>query len=73
MTISIRLEPELEERINNLATQTNRSKSFYIREMILQAIEDMEDYYLAEKTMEDIRKGASKLYTSDEIRKEVYD
>ncbi len=71
MTISIRLEPELEARINNLAQQTNRSKSFYIREMILQTIEDMEDCYLAEKTMEDIRKGKSKLYSSDEIRKEL--
>ncbi len=71
MTISIRLEPELEQRINNLAEKTHRSKSFYIREMILQTIEDMEDYYLAEQTMEEIRKGKSKLYSSDEVRKEL--
>ncbi len=71
MTISIRLEPELEQRINNLAKKTNRSKSYYIREMILQSIEDMEDYYLAEEAMENIRKGKSKLYSQDEIRKEL--
>jgi RHH-type rel operon transcriptional repressor/antitoxin RelB len=71
MTISIRLEPELEKRISNLAEKTHRSKSFYIREMILQSIEDMEDYYLAEEAMENIRKGKSKLYSQDEVRKEL--
>ncbi len=38
MTISIRLEPELEARINNLAQQTNHSKSFecYLKNMYRQ-------------------------------------
>jgi len=71
MTISIRLEPELEARINNLAQKTHRSKSFYIREMILKTIEDMEDYYLAQEAMEAVRKNKTKLYSNEEVRKEL--
>jgi RHH-type rel operon transcriptional repressor/antitoxin RelB len=42
--LSIRLEPELEERLNSLAKETGCSKSYHAREAIRLYLEDREDY-----------------------------
>jgi RHH-type rel operon transcriptional repressor/antitoxin RelB len=42
--LGIRLEPELEEKLDSLAKKTGRSKSYYAREAIRQYLEDREDY-----------------------------
>ncbi len=57
MTYSIRLPQEIEERLENLSIQTGRSKSFYVKEAILEHLSEIEDIYLAEKRLEDIRAG----------------
>ena len=44
MATSIRLAPETEQRLDFLASQTGRTKAFYLREMIEQGIQEMEDY-----------------------------
>jgi RHH-type rel operon transcriptional repressor/antitoxin RelB len=38
--LGIRLEPELEEKLESLARETGRSKSYYAREAIRQYLED---------------------------------
>jgi RHH-type rel operon transcriptional repressor/antitoxin RelB len=45
--IAVRLPPEIEKRLDRLARKTGRSKTFYVREAILQHLEDLEDYCLA--------------------------
>lgn len=42
--LGIRIEPELEQKLNSLARETGRSKSYYAREAIRQYLEDHEDY-----------------------------
>jgi RHH-type transcriptional regulator, rel operon repressor / antitoxin RelB len=42
--LGIRLEPELEKKLDSLARETGRSKSYYAREAIRQYLEDREDY-----------------------------
>jgi RHH-type rel operon transcriptional repressor/antitoxin RelB len=46
--LAIRLPKEIEERLNALATETGRTKTALAREAILEYIDDLEDYYLAE-------------------------
>ena len=46
--LALRLPPDLERRLDELARKTGRTKSFYAREAIVEHIEDLEDYYLAE-------------------------
>lgn len=41
MTTSIRLEPEIEQRLNRLVNQTGRTKAFYLREIISSRLENM--------------------------------
>lgn len=42
--LGIRLDPELEKRLKDLAKKTGRTKSHYAREAIRQYLEDREDY-----------------------------
>jgi len=46
-SIAIRLNKDLHDRLANLAAQTGRSKSFYVKRALAQYLEDMEDTYLA--------------------------
>ncbi len=71
MTTTIRLSPEIEQRLDLLSQRTGRSKSFYIREMIEGNIDALEDYYLAAETLERIRSGKEKTHNAVEVRKQL--
>ena len=60
MTISIQLSSDVETRLDQLANLTGRSKTFYVQEAILEYLDDLEDLYLAEHELEEIRAGRSK-------------
>ncbi len=55
--LAIRLPQSIEKRLEKLARRTGRTKTFYVREAILQHLEDLEDVYLAEARLEKIRSG----------------
>lgn len=65
--LSIDLPEEIEARLERLAERTGRSKSFYVREAVLEKIEDMEDVYLAEEVLERIRKGDEKTLSAEDM------
>ena len=69
MATSIRLAPDTERRLDFLATQTGRTKAFYLREIIERGIEDMEDYYLAADVVERLRQGREKVLSASDVRK----
>jgi len=71
MATSIRLEPEVEKRLDFLATQTGRTKAFYLRELITRGMEDLEDYYLAADVLERVRKGEEEILTSADVRRSL--
>lgn len=50
--LAIRLPKEIEERLEALARKTGRSKSYYVRQAILEHLDDLEDYYLALERLE---------------------
>jgi len=50
--LGIRLEPELEKKLEDLARKTGRSKSYYAREAIRRFLEDREDYLKAIAVLE---------------------
>jgi RHH-type rel operon transcriptional repressor/antitoxin RelB len=57
--LAIRLPEEIETRLDALAKATGRSKSFYVREAIIEHLGDLEDIYLAERELEDVHAGRS--------------
>ena len=71
MAVSIRLDPEIEQRLDHLAAQTGRAKSYYLRELIEGGLDDLEDFYLADATLERVRKGEEALLDAAEVRKSI--
>ena len=71
MPTSIRLPEETERRLDALAKATGRSKAFYIREAILEHLDDLEDAYLAEKVLDRIRSGEERTVSLEEIEQRL--
>ena len=67
--LAIRLPQAIEKRLEKLARRTGRTKSFYVREAILQHLEDLEDLYLAERTLKRIRNGEEKTFSLEDVLK----
>jgi RHH-type rel operon transcriptional repressor/antitoxin RelB len=57
MPTSVRLPPEVESRLERLAEATGRTKAFYLRELIEQGLEDLEDAYLGAAALEAHRRS----------------
>jgi len=71
MAVSLRLDPEIEQRLDHLAAQTGRAKSYYLRELIEGGLDDLEGFYLADATMERVRKGEESVLDAAEVRKSI--
>lgn len=69
MALSIRLPGDVETRLKNLAAQTGRTKSYYITEAICEHLDDLEDLYLAEQRLRDIRDGKTNTVPLEELMK----
>lgn len=71
MATSIRLDPATEQRLDHLAAQTGRTKAYYLRELVKNGLQDLEDYYLAAATMERVRKGEEPVHTLDDVERDL--
>lgn len=65
--LAIRLPEDIERRLSALAAATGRTKSFYARQAILEHIGDLEDLYLAEQRLIDVRDGRTKTVPLAEV------
>jgi RHH-type transcriptional regulator, rel operon repressor / antitoxin RelB len=69
--LALRLPEEIEDRLDALARMTGRTKSFYAREAIIEHLEDLEDLYLSEQIVQKIRSSEEKVFSLDEVRKNL--
>lgn len=67
--LAIRLPADVERRLDALAKATGRTKTFYAREAILEHLDDLEDLYLAEQRLEDIRAGRTQPVPLEDVMK----
>lgn len=70
MAVSLRLPDDLNIRLSNLADKTGRSKTFYMLEAIRDHLDDLEDLYLAEQRLIDVRAGRSRTVSLDDVERE---
>jgi RHH-type transcriptional regulator, rel operon repressor / antitoxin RelB len=69
--LAIRLPESIDKRLARLAKRTGRTKSFYAREAILQHLQDLEDLYLAEKRLQDLRAGRGRTVSLDQLERDL--
>jgi len=67
--LAIRLPADVEARLDAMAKATGRTKSFYVRQAILEHLDDLEDLYLAEQRLIDQRAGKSDTVPLEEVMK----
>ena len=67
--VSLRLPDEVSRRLQRLADLTGRSKTFYMIESIREHLDDLEDLYLAEQRLIDLRAGKSQTLPLEEVMK----
>lgn len=65
--LTVRLDSSVEDRLTQLAHETGRSKSYYVKQAIENFLEDREDYLLALAVLE--KEEPRKTLT--EVRKEL--
>lgn len=63
--LTIRLPEEVEKRLADLAARTGRTKTFYVKEAILEHLDDMEDKYIALDRLE----NPGKRWTQEELER----
>lgn len=68
--IAVRMPIDVEKRLERLAKRTGRTKTFYVREAVIEHLDDLEDLYLAEEELRAIRAGA-KTYPLMDVRKDL--
>ena len=66
-TATFRTKPELKNRIDFLEKETHRPASFYYNLLLEDYLDDLEDIYLSEQVLTEIRSGRQKTHTADEV------
>jgi len=69
--LSIELPEDIEERLQELAQRTGRSEASYVLEAVVEHLGDLEDIYIAEQRLADIRSGRSMTITLDELERNL--
>lgn len=65
--VSFRTSKENKDRIEKLAKETKRSSAFFYNELIGRYLEDLEDIYIAEKRLEDLRSGKQTTISAENV------
>ncbi len=65
--IAIRLPDEIEKRLDLLAKKTGRTKTYYVREAVIDHLEELEDIYLSLDRLE----KPTKRWSLDDLEKEI--
>ncbi len=65
--VNLRIDEELDARLEHLARRTGRTKTFYAIQAITEFLEDREDYFLAKDSLEGYRESGDIALGIDEV------
>jgi len=65
--IAVRLPEDIEQRLADLAARTGRTKTFYVREALLEYLDEMEERYIAIDRLE----HPAKRWTLEELERDL--
>jgi RHH-type transcriptional regulator, rel operon repressor / antitoxin RelB len=56
--VAVRVDPQIEQRLRLLAEVTGRKQSFFLQQMIERGLADMEETWLPQNVLSQVRSGA---------------
>lgn len=68
--LEVQLPPDIDQRLDELAKRTGRTKGDYVLEAIIEYVGDLEDAHIARQRMDDIRAGRGKTIPLSELMAE---
>lgn len=71
MAIAIKLEPNVEKKLEALSARAGKTKADYLHDAIVRAIEDIEDVYAADAAYESWRTGKERTFTLQEVKRDL--
>lgn len=71
MSVTVDIDPEVDARLNALASRTGKPKSVLLRQLIEGNVEDLEDYYDATDVLDRIERGEERVHGEEEARREL--
>ena len=63
--------PELQERINFWSSRNNKTPDIFIKNVLAEYLEDLEDYEEAAKISSEIKSGRVKTHSWEEVRERL--
>lgn len=69
--MTVRFPEKLEKRLSQLAKETHRTKSYYIKRAVEEFLEDQEDYLLAVASYEDYLQSGKKSTSLEELEQKL--
>ena len=69
--INFRSNPQSKIRVERLAKITTRPASFYYNYLLDEYLDDLEDIFLAEEVIKNVRSGKEKTYSLAEVESEL--
>lgn len=67
--LAIRLPENIEERLERLAKRTGRTKAYYVKQAIIDHLQDLEDVEVADKRLENLRSGKTRTVPLSQLLK----
>ncbi|AWM92491.1 CopG family transcriptional regulator [Pseudomonas sp. 31-12] len=68
---SVRLSPETHRRLDFLAASTGRPKAYFLREIVVRGLPELEEYYLSVEILKRVRNGMEPVHSAADIRKDL--
>jgi RHH-type rel operon transcriptional repressor/antitoxin RelB len=69
--INFRSNPQSKIRVERLAKMTKRPASFYYNYLLDEYLDDLEDIFLAEEVIKNVRSGKERTYSLAEVESEL--
>lgn len=65
----VKLSPDMERRLDRLTAQTGKSREYYLKQFIIDGLDDMEADLEADAIEQRIEAGTEKVHSSADVRK----
>ena len=69
--LSLRVDDEIYNQLDSLSKKSGINKTKFLKQELLEYMEDREDYFLAIEALEDLKSGRDKIVSWDEVQKEL--